>query len=160
MTIDSGRAPLWRKHRAALILVGLVVLTGLWWLFRPERLFVNVQVDETVPAEIADIQPVFTGSLKASNDSSGLQGRVNIRKTGDGLELEISNLESKAGQSFTVVIAPDANSLSSAKTLGPVTPGGHEKLAIPPGLDLAVNKTVLLTDNSNRVLAAATLEPF
>lgn len=160
MTIDSSRVPFWRKYRALLILLGLMVLTGLWWLFRPERLFINVQVDEKAPAGITDIQPVFTGSLTPVGDVRDIHGRVNIRKSGDHLQLEIANLESKSAQSFTAAVGPDATSISAAKPLGTVTVEGHEKLAIPPGLDLGANKTVLLIDNSNRVLAAATIEPF
>jgi hypothetical protein len=44
--------------------------------------------------------------------------------------------------------------------LGTVAVAAHEKLAIPLGLDLAANKTVLLSDASNRSLAAATIKPF
>jgi hypothetical protein len=143
-----------------LIILGLVVLTAIWWLFRPERLFVNVHVDEAAPVGIADSQPVFTGSLKPSSNLGEIHGRVNILKKGNSLELEISNLESKGPQSFDVAIAPDANSWPTARRLGTITAGRHERFTIPAGSDLYANKTVLLTDGPNRLMATATLEPF
>ena len=160
MTNNSSRVSAWRRYRTVLTLLALLLAIGLWWLFRPERLFINQQVDETAPAGIAAIQPVFTGSLHSIGEKDKIQGRVNVVKNGNRLQLEIPNLESKARSSFTVALASSADSMSAEKTLGTITIAGHEKLAIPSGLDLTSNKMVLLTDESHNVLAKATLESF
>ena len=149
----------WRQHRTLITLAALLVAVALWWLFRPELLFINKQVNQAAPVGIAAIQPVFTASLHAVGNAGETHGRVNILKNGNELQLEMSNLESKAASSFTVALGP-TESLAQAKVLGDVVVGGHEKLALPPGLNPASDKTVLLTDNAHRILAKATLEPF
>ncbi len=149
----------WRKHRTLIALAALLVAVVLWWLFRPELLFINTQVSQAAPPGIAAIQPLFTGNLHGTGDAGETHGRVNILKNGNELQLELSNLESKAASSFTVALGP-TESLAQAKVLGDVEVGGHEKLALPPGLDPENNRTVLLTDGPRRILAKATLEPF
>ncbi len=52
-------------------------------------------------------------------------GRVNILKNGNELQLEMSNLESKAASSFAVALGP-TESLAEAKVLGRVAVAGHE----------------------------------
>ncbi|MFZ0589285.1 MAG: hypothetical protein WAM39_02265 [Bryobacteraceae bacterium] len=149
----------WRKHRFLIALLALVMAIALWWLFRPELLFINKQVNQAAPAGIAAIQPVFTASLHPIDDASGPHGRVNILRSGHDLQLEISNLQSNAAKSFTVALGP-SESVTRAAVVGRVTVAGHERLALPSGLDPAGNRTVLLTDDSHRILATATLEPF
>lgn len=160
MVSSANRLSMWRKHRTLIICLALVVLACLWWLFRPELLFVNKRVNEAAPSGIAALQPVFTGELHAVGGAGATHGRVNILKEGSGLQLEISNLESTAGRSFAVALAAKAGSTSDATSLGSVTVSGDEKLAIPPGLDPGSNTTVLLIDGSHRVIAKAALEPF
>ena len=81
-------------------------------------------------------------------------------KKGNGLQLQISNLESKAATSFEVALALAADQASQSKVLGKITIAGQETLMIPSHLNPAINKTVLLTNSSQRILATATLEPF
>lgn len=157
--IDANTGSFWRKHRTLLILIFLAVAVVLWWLFRPELLFINKRVSQAAPPGVDAIQPLFTGSLHAVGDASDTHGRVNILKAGNQLQFEISNLESKAANSFTVALGP-GESLPQAKVLGEVVVGRQQSLALPAGLDPASNGTVLLTDNGHRVLAKATLEPF
>ena len=149
----------WRQHRTLIALAALLVAVALWWLFRPELLFINKQVNQAAPVGIAAIQPVFTASLHAVGNAGETHGRVNILKDGNELQLEMSNLESKAASSFTVALGP-TESLAEAKVLGRVAVAGHENFVLSPGLDPTSNKTVLLTDDSRRILAKATLEPF
>jgi hypothetical protein len=160
MTPDANWFSRWRKYRSLIALSALVAGTVLWWLFRPELLFIDKHVNEAEPPGIAAIQPAFTGSLHAASDAGETHGRVNILKTGKDLHLEISDLESKADGPFTVALAPTPDSTWGAHVLGTVTTAGHEKLPIPPGIDLASNTAVLLMDPSQRVIGKATIEPF
>lgn len=150
----------WRKYRLLIIVSAIAAAACLWWLFRPELLFIDKHVNESAPAAIAEIQPLFTGSLHAHGDAPETAGRVNVLKTGDRLQLEISNLHSKAGTSFEVALALAADQASQTRALGKIVIAGDQTLTIPPGIDPAINKTVLLTDDSQRILATATLEPF
>ena len=143
---SANRLSIWHKHRTLIICSALVVLACLWWLFRPELLFVNKRVSDAAPSGIAALQPVFTGELHAVGGAAATHGRVNIFKQGSSLQLQISNLESKAGPSFTVALATKAGSTSGGTSLGSVTVSGNKRLAIPTGLDPASNRTVLLID--------------
>ena len=136
------------------------MLACLWWVFRPELLFVNKRVNDAAPSGIAALQPVFTGELHAVGGAAATHGRVNIFRQGSSLQLQISNLESKAGPSFTVALAADAGSTSGGTNLGSVTVSGNEKLTIPTGLDPGSDRPVLLIDASHQVVAKAALEPF
>lgn len=160
MSSSTNRLSVWRKYRILLICFALVVLACFWWLFRPERLFINMRVNEFAPSGIAALQPVFTGELHAVSGAAATHGRVNIFKDGSSLQLQISNLETKAGPSFTVALAAKAGATSGAASLGSVTVSGNEKLAIPAGLDPGSNRTVLLIDASHQIVATANLEPF
>lgn len=160
MNSSTNRLSIWRKYRILVICFALVVLACFWWLFRPERLFTNVRVNEAAPSGIAALQPVFTGELHAVSGAAATHGRVNIFKDGSSLQLQISNLETKAGSSFTVALAAKAGATSGATNLGSVTVSGNEKLAIPTGLDPGSNRTVLLIDASHQIVATADLEPF
>ncbi len=157
---SGNQLSIWRKYRILVICFALAVLACFWLLFRPERLFINMRVNEAAPVGIAALQPVFTGELHAVSGAAATHGRVNIIKQGSGLQLQISNLESKAGSSFTVALTTNAGSTSGGASLGSVTVSGNEKLAIPTGLDPGSNTTVLLIDPSHQVVASATLEPF
>jgi len=150
----------WRKRRVPIIVLSLAVAVCLWWLFRPDLLVLNKRVNETAPAAIAESQPLFTGMLHTAGNAPETAGRVNVLKKGNSLQLEILNLESKAATSFRVSLALSADQASRSKLLGQVTVAGHEALVIPPGLDPTIDKTVLLTDNSQKVVAITSLEAF
>lgn len=150
----------WRKRRVPIIVLSLVAAVCLWWLFRPELLVINKRVNETAPAAIAEIQPLFTGTLHAVGNAPETAGRVNVLKNGNSLQLEILNLESKAATSFSVSLAPSAEQASQSKVLGQVTVGSHQALVIPYDLDPTIDKTVLLTDSSQRIVAITSLEAF
>jgi len=160
MASSANQLFIWRKYRILIICFALAAIICFWWLFRPERLFINKRVNEMAPSGIAALQPVFTGELHAVSGAAATHGRVNIFKHGSSLQLQISNLESTAGGSFTVAVAATAGSTSGGTSIGSVTVSSNEKLAIPPGLDPGSNTTVSLIDASHRVIARATLEPF
>ena len=150
----------WRKYRSLIIVTAIAATAYLWWLFRPELLFISKHASESAPSAIAEIQPLFTGSLHALSDAPETAGRVNVLKTGDSLQLEISNLQSEAATSFEVALALAVDRSSPTRVLGKIAIAEHQTLTIPPGIDPAITKTVLLTDDSQRILATATLEPF
>lgn len=160
MRYTPGRVSGFRRYRNSLVLGALLLASGFWWLFRPERLFINQQVNETASAWVTAPQPIFTGSLQSAAGANQTDGRVNIVKNGGRLQLQIDNFESKASKSFGVALAPRMDSMAGAQTLGDITIGGHEKLTLPSGIDPAIDKSVLLTNASNRIVATATLEPF
>ena len=52
------------ERRLAIALVGTFLLLGLWYAFRPEKLFINHRVDEAAPDSISgDPKLLNTASL-------------------------------------------------------------------------------------------------
>jgi hypothetical protein len=149
---------LWRL-RIPLLLLGFFAAIGLWWLFRPELLFINQRVNETAPTAVATLQPIFTGSLRPLPGMQDTHGRVNIIGRYGQLQLEITNFDSKEAPDFTVALAPMVDSSAAVQSLGSVTIAGHEVLPLPVGIDPTVDKAVLLMKDK-RLVATAILEPF
>jgi hypothetical protein len=155
---NSTHSSLWKRHRAAITVAALVVAAGLWYLFRPEKLFINKQVNESAPAALAAIQPLFTGSIHSAGGGTEITGRASVLKTAGGLELEISNLHGTGLKSLTVALA-ESDQDPQPSVLGTVSPGAT-KLPIPVGIDPAKSKEVMLLTGSHQVLAQASLESF
>jgi Electron transfer DM13 len=77
---------LWlRRNRSWLGVVGAVALTGAWWAFRPEKLFIHERVNEAVPMALsAEPQPIYTGKLEGRVHETS--GRATIYRAVDGKE--------------------------------------------------------------------------
>jgi Electron transfer DM13 len=86
-------------------ILGLALLTGMWWAFRPEKLFVNQKVNEASPfAESGDAHPEFTGRLEGKLHSTS--GRATIYRTGDGKEfLRLTDFATSNGPDVHVLLA-------------------------------------------------------
>jgi hypothetical protein len=81
-----------RKHKMLTGVVAAIVLGALWYLFRPEKLFINQRVNEAAPvAANGQAQPIYTGRLHAKlHDTSG---RATVYRQPDGtLTLHKRNL--------------------------------------------------------------------
>src|SRR6185295_17929712 len=65
------------KTKLILAVVGIPVLIGAWWAFRPEKLFINQQVSEAAPAGVgAEAEPLYTGKLESREHPTN--GRTTI----------------------------------------------------------------------------------
>jgi len=103
------------NKRTVLIIVGLVVLVGGWYLFRPERLFVNQQVSETLPTTPASGAAAGPKTL-AEGSFHGVahetKGTATIYQLPDGKQLlRFTGFETSNGPDVQVylVAAPDAS---------------------------------------------------
>lgn len=92
------------RYKVVLILAGMVVLTGAWWAFRPEKLFINESVNESAPfASGADPRPEYTGTLEGSLHHTS--GRATIYESGDGKRyLRLSDFATSNGPDVHVVL--------------------------------------------------------
>ena len=162
----TNQSNTFRRLRPLLLIVGLIVICALWALFRPEKLFVNQRVDEKAPAEIGNLEPLFTGSLHQVGNGKEIHGRINVLKQGGGLQVEIANLETKAVGPFTLSIAADNTSHMDtgkrARILGTLPAGAtHGLLPLAADMNPVTSKTILLTDETtHQIIAEATLEEF
>lgn len=85
--------------------IGVPVLIAAWWAFRPEKLWVNVKVNEPAPfAANADIQPLYTGLL--ASRAHPTSGRASIYQTPDGRrDLRLTDFTTSNGPDVHVVLA-------------------------------------------------------
>jgi hypothetical protein len=87
-----------------LILLGVPVLVGAWWAFRPEKLFINEKVSEAAPAVLSgEPEALYTGRLEGKIHQTS--GRATIYKTADGKEyLRLSDFTTSNGPDVHVVL--------------------------------------------------------
>lgn len=89
--------------------IGLPILVAAWWVFRPEKLWVNVKVNEPAPfSASAGLQPLYTGRL--ADRAHPTSGRASIYQTPDGKrELRLTNFTTSNGPDVHVVLAQSAD---------------------------------------------------
>ncbi len=87
-----------------LSLIGIPVLTGAWWAFRPEKLFINQKVNETAPTALSsEPEALYTGKLEGEIHQTS--GRATIYKTTDGKEyLRLSDFTTSNGPDVHVLL--------------------------------------------------------
>jgi hypothetical protein len=109
------------KRRIVWTVLALVVLFGLWYAFRPEKLFVNKTVAESPPAALGQLTPLYTGSFhSAARDTSG---RATVYQHPNGSRvLTLSNF-STAHEPVLNVILLDGSSIANNQNFTPGTNG-------------------------------------
>jgi hypothetical protein len=93
------------RNKWILGLIGVPVLIGAWWAFRPEKLFINQKVNEAAPAGLsAEPEALYTGKLEGSVHQTS--GRATIYKTADGRRyLRLSDFSTSNGPDVHVLLA-------------------------------------------------------
>ncbi len=92
------------RNRWILVLIGVPVIAGAWWAFRPEKLFINERVNEAAPAALrAEPEALYTGRLEGKVHQTS--GRATIYKTADGKEyLRLSDFTTSNGPDVHVLL--------------------------------------------------------
>jgi hypothetical protein len=101
------------RRKWILAAIGIPVFVGMWWAFRPEKLFINHKVNEATPTALAaEPEALYTGRLEGKVHQTS--GRATIYKSADGKQfLRLSD--------FTTSNGPDVHVLlvrSNEKALG------------------------------------------
>ena len=93
------------RNKYLLGLVGIPVLAGAWWAFRPEKLFINKKVNEAAPAALsAEPEALYTGKLEGAIHQTS--GRATIYKTADGKQyLRLTDFTTSNGPDVHVLLA-------------------------------------------------------
>jgi len=87
--------------------IAIPVLLAAWWIFRPEKLWVNVKVNEAPPASVG-ADPQYTGLL--TSRAHPTSGRASIYQSADGKRaLRLTNFTTSNGPDVHVVLAQSAD---------------------------------------------------
>lgn len=120
--------------------LGVMALIG-WYVFRPERAFIDARVDEQAPAAAATV--ILTGQFVPRAHEG--RGRAEVLELPGGEQvLRFSDFETLNGPDLQVylLVSPDAESRADLErsgflSLGPLKGNvGAQNYAIPPGTDL------------------------
>ena len=89
--------------------LGVAVLILAWWFFRPEKLWINKQVNEPAPfASSSDPQPLYTGLL--TGKAHPTSGRASIYQAADGKrDLRLTDFDTSNGPDVHVLLARSAD---------------------------------------------------
>jgi hypothetical protein len=156
----------WKK---AAIAVVLVLIFGLWYWFRPDRLFTNVRVDEAMPAPqgAAAALPIESGTFYTILHPTS--GTATIYEMADGTRmLRFTNFDTSNGPEVHVymVAADDAKDVATVERAGFVDLGaikgnvGDQNYILPGDLDMAKYRAVSIWCKRFSVnFGAAALKP-
>ena len=96
----------WVSRRKWIVgVIGLPVLVGAWWAFRPEKLFINQKVNEAAPTTVSsEPQPIYTGKLEGRAHATS--GRATIYESTESKRyLRLSDFTTSNGPDVHVVLA-------------------------------------------------------
>ena len=154
-----------------LAIIGVPVLVAAWWLFRPEKLWVNVKVNEPAPfAANTDLQPLYTGLL--SGKAHPTSGRASVYQTPDGKRaLRLTNFTTSNDPDVHVVLAQSADANLNQDIvkgeLDRVEVGqlkaneGDQNYALPESADLnKYDAVVIYCERFHAVFGVAKLDKF
>jgi electron transfer DM13 len=147
------------RKRNAIIGLAIIAVAGGWYAFRPERLFVNKTVNETLvasagttaPAAAAAPMTLAMGSFHSNAHDT--RGTATVIDLGNGRRvLRLTNFATSNGPDVRIylVAAPDVQDNATVKTAGFVELGpmkgniGDQNYDIPATVDLANYRTVTI----------------
>ena len=143
------------------LILGALVIAGIggWYAFRPERLFIDQTVNETLPAvtEVmasdASAEPAVLASGQFHSNAHETRGTASIYRLPDGSRvLRLTGFETSNGPDVQVylVASTDVTDDATVKQVGFVNVGalkgniGDQNYTIPADLDLAKFRSVTI----------------
>ena len=145
------------KIRTLVILFGIVALGVAWYLFRPERIFINQTVSEALPvggaATNASGEPQAIVQGRFHSVAHETKGTAAVYRLTDGKRvLRFSDFETSNGPDVQVylVAAPDATDSDTVKKAGFVHVAalkgnvGDQNYELPDDLDLGKYRAVTI----------------
>ena len=151
--------------------IGVPILVAAWWAFRPEKLWVNVKVNEPAPfSSSADLQPLYTGLL--AGRAHPTSGRASIYQTPDGKRyLRLTDFMTSNGPNVHVLLAQsDDENLGQDFVKGDLKSvelgllkanQGDQNYDLPDSADLnTYGAVVIYCERFHAVFGAAKLDKF
>jgi hypothetical protein len=145
-----------RKLSLIAALVAAPILAAVWYLFRPELLFVNREVHEASP-DVAqtvaqDARPKVLAAGMFHSVAHTTKGTATVHETADGRVLRLTDFATSNGPAVHVylIAAPDADDAETVKKAEPIDLGemkgnrGDQNYELPAGTDLAKYRAVTI----------------
>ena len=146
------------NRRTILIITAFVVVVAGWYLFRPERLFVNARVNEGLPDaasanRLATALPATLADGRFHDGAHKTIGTATIHQLSDGKRvLRLTNFETSNGPDVRVylVAAEDAKDNDTVTRAGFVELGslkgniGDQNYELPADTDLSKYRAVTI----------------
>ena len=168
MTSSSTTAT---PKRIALGVIGVVILAGLWFAFRPEKLFINKKVNEAPPAQAAgQLTPQLTGRFVGEVHKTS--GRATVYQQADGSRvLRLTDFSTSNGPAVHVLLIEGTSTdptkdfaLAAVKNvdLGDLKGNqGDQDYTVPKDIDLKKFDTVsIYCERFHANFGTAKLEDF
>jgi hypothetical protein len=159
------------RRKWIVLAVGVLVLVAAWWLFRPEKLWVNQKVDEPAPFASGDEpQPIYTGRLEGNLHQT--TGRATIYRAADGNQyLRLTDFSTSNGPDVHVLLGRrDDKNLQQETVAGQLDTielgslkgnQGDQNYDLPASVDLKkYNAVVIYCERFHAVFGVARLEEF
>lgn len=159
------------RNKRLLAAVGIPVLVGAWWVFRPEKLFINQKVNEAAPAALSsEPEALYTGKLEGSVHQTS--GRATIYKTAGGRQyLRLSDFSTSNGPDVHVLLVRgDDKALDQEIVKGPLDRvelgslkgnQGDQNYDLPVAVDLHKYQGVAIyCERFHAIFGVARLEAF
>jgi len=169
--MDAQIGSWFSRRKWVLVAVGLLALIGAWWVFRPEKLWINKRVNEPAPfASSTEPQPLYTGRLEGNAHQTS--GRATIYKTTDGKQyLRLTDFSTSNGPDVHVLLArSDDESLKQEIVKGQLDSvelgllkgnQGDQNYDLPTSVDSQkYNAAVIYCERFHAVFGVARLEQF
>jgi hypothetical protein len=152
------------------VTIGVPVLIGLWWAFRPEKLWINQKVDEPAPfASAADPQPLYTGTLEGKAHQTSGRATVYATPSG-GRYLRLTDFSTSNGPDVHVLLVRGDENLGQEIVKGQLDGvelgslkgnQGDQNYDLPAFIDLQkYNAAVIYCERFHAVFGVARLEQF
>lgn len=142
------------KRKLTVSLIALIVVGVGWYLFRPERLFINRKVNEQFPtASAATAQPAALAAGEFHTVAHETKGKATVYQLPDGRKtLRLTDFQTSNGPDVVVylVAANDANDSDTVKQAGFLLLGslkgniGDQNYDVPQDVDLSKYRAVTI----------------
>jgi hypothetical protein len=159
------------RNKWIAVLMGVPALVGAWWVFRPEKLFINQKVNEAAPVALSsEPEALYTGKLEGKVHPTS--GRATIYKSADGKEyLRLSDFTTSNGPDVHVLLARSEDKALESEVVKGDLDGvelgalkgnqGDQNYDLPAAADLNKYQAVVIyCERFHAVFGVAKLEKF